>query len=203
MRVLIDGENLRHQIAHVLLSKGLITEVNNYFPFDLAGFCGAIIKDETIEISYYTTKIKQPKYAIPKALEAKISTITEANRRWVADLTNQSVRVVKAGYLRIRESSACVHCGKRTQVLQEKGVDVRVAADMIVAAQKEPALVLVSSDSDLVPAIEAAVVLGSRVTYLCYAGTLNRSVAAVAYKTVTFDDADVVQWFGKFGDRNE
>src|SRR6218665_895508 len=99
MQVLIDGENLRHQIAHVLLAKGLITEVNNYFPFNLAGFCKAVIKDENVSVSYYTTKIKQPKYAIPKALENKITFITEANRRWVADLTNQSVRVVKAGYL--------------------------------------------------------------------------------------------------------
>lgn len=200
MHILIDGENLRHQIAHVLLAKGLITEVNNYFPFNLAGFCKAIAQDDTATINYYTTKIKQPKYTIPKALEEKIATITEANRRWVADLTNQSVRVVKAGYLRVRESSACVHCGKRTQVLQEKGVDVRVASDMLLTAQSEPSVVLVSSDSDLVPAIETATILGSRVTYFCYAGTLNRSMAAVAYKTITFDDADVVQWFGKTGE---
>lgn len=201
MRVLIDGENLRHQIAHVLLAKNLITEVNAYFPFNLSGFCKTVLKDDSIEINYYTTKIKAPQYEIPAALTAKIAAITESNRRWVADLTNQSIRVIKAGHLRVRESSACVHCGKRTQVLQEKGVDVRVSADMILAAQKDPSVVLVSSDSDLVPAIEAATILGSRVAYLCYAGTLNRSVAAAAYKTITFDDADVVQWFGKSGER--
>ncbi|EDK72430.1 hypothetical protein TM7_0453, partial [candidate division TM7 genomosp. GTL1] len=193
-----DGENFRHQIAHILLEHEKITEKNIFFKFDFYGFCSEIIGEEHLKITYYTTKIKQPRQKIPKALEKNIASISAANRRWVAWLTNQKIKVVKAGHLRVRESNACIHCGKRTLVLQEKGVDVRVATDLVhFARQKKGPIVLGSSDSDIVPALEVAAGLGAPIIYLCYASQLNRSVAAAASKVITFDDKDVLKYFGK------
>lgn len=195
MRVLIDGENLRHQVAHILYTNNKIKEKNGYFPFHLVAFLEEVLGDKALEPVYYTTRIKQPNMPVPIRLQKHITTIGEANRRWVADLTNQKVKVVKAGHLRIRESSACIHCHKKTLVLQEKGVDVRVATDLVQTTSKEGYITLASSDSDLTPAMQAAKANGIRITYLCYAGWLNRSVSAQAHKTVTFDDADVVRHF--------
>jgi uncharacterized LabA/DUF88 family protein len=198
MKLLVDGENFRHQIAAILLAHKKIDDKSADFMFDFNGFCQALLNDaQGFNITYYTTKIKQPNYKIPLKLTKRITAISTANRKWIARLTNQHVRVVKAGYLRVRESNACVHCGKKTLVLQEKGVDVRLATDLVRAAQQKVGhIALGSSDSDLVPAMQAATMLGAEITYVCYAGTLNRSVAACAKKVLTFDDDIVLKHFG-------
>ncbi len=194
MRVLIDGENLRHQIAHVLHSAGLLQDWNEYFKFDIQSFLHDVLQTTDTQVMYYTTRVKQPGQKIPVKLKTKIESITKANRKWIADLANQNITIIKAGYLSVRESSSCIHCGKKTLNLQEKGVDVRVATDVLVAAYgQEKQLALASSDSDLVPALAAARGLGLQVTYICYSGWLNRSVASQAHKTLTFDDQLVLK----------
>jgi uncharacterized LabA/DUF88 family protein len=197
VKILIDGENLRHQLAYVLGQNGVISDKHAYFRFDLVGFLQEALRVNKVDVTYYTTRIKRPAQKVPMKLQRRITKISEANRRWVADMTNQKIDVVKAGYLRVRESSACVHCSKKTLVLQEKGVDVRVATDLVILShgESEDNVVLVSSDSDLIPAIEAAKRAGLVTTYLCYAGWLNRSVASQANKTITFDDGLVLKYF--------
>ncbi len=190
MKVLIDGENFRHQLAHVLYEHGKLPKKNEYFSFDINGFLHEVLHGHQLKPVYYTTRLKHAE-RIPVRLKRQIDVISKANRRWIADLTNADIKVVKAGYLRVRESSACVHCGKKTLVLQEKGVDVRVAIDLVLNAAPRKQLALMSSDSDLVPALEAAKKAGVHTYYICYAGWVNRSVSAVAYKTITFDD-DVI-----------
>lgn len=195
-KVLIDGENLRHQIAHVLQAHKKISDKNGYFQFGLRSFLAEALHDEKLELTYYATRIKQPRQKIPSKLQKQITVISNANRKWVADLNNQNVKVIKSGYLRVRESTPCIYCNKRTLTLQEKGVDVGVSADLILAGNgKSENIVLASSDSDLIPAIEAANRVGVKTTYFCYAGWLNRSVAAQTYKTITFDDALVLKYF--------
>ncbi len=195
MIVLIDGENLRHQIAHILKEESKIADKNAYFKFDLIGFLQEVLTQKNLDVTYYTTKIKQPQQKIPLKLQKRIAAIMDANRHWIADITNQQIKVVKAGYLRVRESNACVHCGKKTMVLQEKGVDVRVATDLVLSSRFKKELILVSSDSDLVPAIQASKKGGATINYLCYAGWLNRSVATQTKKTITFDTPIVLKYF--------
>lgn len=197
MKVLIDGENFRHQIAAALVDSGHLHAArrNAFFKFDLESFLYDVLGEPSLEIVYYTTKIKQPNFSIPQRLVKKLQVINEANRKWVAFLTNQGVRIVKAGYLRVRESSACIHCSKKTLVLQEKGVDVRVATDLVLTAMQGDPVVLISSDSDIVPALEAAKRKGSAVTYLCPASRLNASIATMCTKVITFDNKKVTQYY--------
>jgi len=197
MKVLIDGENLRHRLAGILYQRKKIADKNANFKFDLYGFLQDSLRTKSLDVVYYTTRIKQPDYKIPVNLQKLITSISESNRRWIADLTNQDISIVKSGYLSVRESNKCVHCGKKTLVLQEKGVDVRIATDLVIESQKsqKKEIVLGSSDSDLIPAIQAAARLGQKTTYFCYAGWLNRAVATHAYKTITFDDALVLKHF--------
>lgn len=196
MKVLIDGENLRHQLAHILKSKNLIKSKNGYFKFNLKDFFSDLLDDKNLDIVYYTTRVRNPTFKVPVALQKNIKQITDANRKWLSDLTNQNIKIVKAGYLRVRESNSCIHCGKKTLVLQEKGVDVRVATDLVQCQKNNKQVALVSSDSDLTPAMSATKNEGVYIYYICYSGWLNRSVASQAHKTITFDDKLVIKHFG-------
>jgi uncharacterized LabA/DUF88 family protein len=196
MKILIDGENFRHQIAYVLEANGNIADKHSYFPFDWSGFLAEATGSTDNETTYYTTKIKQPHNPVSAEFERRIAEISAANRRQIADLTNQGIHTVKAGNLKLHKSYRCENCGHETLMLQEKGVDVRVAIDLLLAsATGAQEIVLVSSDSDLIPALDAVKGKESNVVYLCYVGWLNRAVSASVYKTLTFDDNLVVKYY--------
>ena len=56
----------------------------------------------------------------------------------------------------------------KTDVYHEKGVDVLIAVDMLVAAYENlcDKIILISSDTDLLPAIDKAKALGKVVEYI-------------------------------------
>jgi hypothetical protein len=60
----------------------------------------------------------------------------------------------------------------------EKGIDVKLAVDLIYAAMRKDAaaLVLFSSDTDLLPAVELATEIGIRVEAACWDGTKRLSI---------------------------
>jgi uncharacterized LabA/DUF88 family protein len=64
-----------------------------------------------------------------------------------------------------KEIAACPHCGKRLAGTVEKGVDTAIATAMMRLAWEKAydVAVLVSSDGDLVPAIELLALKGTRV----------------------------------------
>ena len=196
MQILVDGENFRHQVANVLAEQGKVANKHEYFPFDWTGFLAEATGSPDNEITYYTTKIKYPNHPVSAEFEQRIADISAANRRQIADLTNQGIRVVKAGNLKLHKSYRCENCGHETLVLQEKGVDVRVAIDLLLAsATGEHDIALVSSDSDLIPALDAVKDKESSIIYLAYAGWINHAVSAAAAKTLTFDDALIEKYY--------
>ena len=204
MRVIIDGENLRHQLSRILIEAGALenSAKNDYFPFNMRDFLANILaSNNTSHICYYTTRVKQPTYKIPQQLSEKLDKISTSHRKWIAKLSSQNITVIKAGHLKIRESNACVHCGKKTLVLQEKGVDVRIATDLLQAAKEHQPIVLVSSDSDLVPSLQTARKLGAKVTYVCPADRVNRALVANTDKVITFDSDKVLTYFRNTHDK--
>lgn len=188
MKVFIDGENLRHRLVSVLFQERLIQDRDEIFSVDVRQLIHAALPETPETISYFTTRIKQPTFEIPEKLQHKITSIQEAHRRWIAMLTNQGIRVVKAGNLKVKESNACFHCGRRTMVLQEKGVDVRLAAEMVMAAVHDNVkdIVLLSSDADMIPALEIARRAGASITYLCFGEEQNDALVAATDKTITY-----------------
>jgi uncharacterized LabA/DUF88 family protein len=201
MKVYVDGENLRHRLVGALLGARLIESSDMIFSLNVPALLELALNEKPESISYYTTRIKQPKFPVPQKLAEKIGSIQESHRRWIAELTNQGVRVVKSGQLKVRESSACIHCGKKTLILQEKGVDVRLATDMVMAAiqDKTPHIVVLSSDADMIPALEVVRHAGSKITYLCFAEEVNRAIAAVADQTITYTRQNIIDVYKRSG----
>jgi uncharacterized LabA/DUF88 family protein len=86
------------------------------------------------------------------------------NKRWLPYHANQGVRLVRVGQLKVHDGKTCKSCGKSTEVLLEKGVDVKIAVDLVGA---DSIVYLFSSDSDLIPAVLAARMTKVRSTKRC------------------------------------
>ncbi len=197
MKVFIDGENLRHRLVSALYHERRIHDRDDMIKVDVRQLVTEALGEAPDEILYYTTKIRQPDFEIPHKLQHKITTIQESHRRWIADLTNQGIKVIKAGTLKVHESRTCYECGKRTILLHEKGVDVRVAIDIVQSALARPAehIVILSSDSDLLPAIEVARRSGAKVTYLCGEGEENETLALTMDDKRTYSHQQIIASF--------
>ena len=197
MKVFIDGENLRHRLVQVLYQERAIHDRDENFKLDVRQLIHDALPETPESINYYTTRIKQPKFEIPEALEHKIAAIQEAHRRWIAMLTNQSIQVVKAGNLKVHESNACFHCGRRTMVLQEKGVDVRLASEVVMAAVHDNVtdIVVLSSDADMIPALNIARKGGASITYLCFDEERNHALEVATDRTIVYTREQILNNF--------
>jgi uncharacterized LabA/DUF88 family protein len=197
MKVYIDGENLRHRLVSGLLSAHKIEDGDEYFKADIRRLITEALKETPDEISYYTTRIRQPDFEIPEKLRDQITSIQESHRRWIAELTNQGVRVVKAGLLKVHENSPCYHCGRRTMVLQEKGVDVRMATEMVLAATRDgtKTIVVLSSDADMIPALEVVRAADTKVIYMCFEEEKNEALQAATDQIVTYSRQNIIDAF--------
>lgn len=197
MKVFIDGENFRHRLAGVLVQEGLLGDYDQPFEFDIQALLVLALAETPEQVSYYTSRVKQPHFDVPSEMIDRIDGIRERSRRWVASLSNQGITVIKAGYLKVRESSKCIHCGKKTLILQEKGVDVRLATDVVLAAavDHERHIAVLSSDADMIPALESARASGATVTYLSFAEELNGAIASVSSQTLTYSRRNITDVF--------
>lgn len=197
MKVFIDGENFRHRLAGVLVQAGLLSDYDQPFEFDVQALLVLALAETPEQVSYYTSRVKQPHFDVPQEMIDRIDGIRERSRRWIASLSNQGILVIKAGYLKVRESSKCIHCGKKTLILQEKGVDVRLATDFVLAAAVDHIhhIAVLSSDADMIPALESARASGATVTYLCFAEELNAAIASVSSQTLTYSRRNITDVF--------
>lgn len=197
MKLYIDGENLRHRLVSVLHQEHLIGDRDDMFSVDVRQLVQNALGEVPESITYYTTRIKQPKFDIPELLTHKITSIQESHRRWIAMLTNQGIEVVKAGNLKVKESNPCYHCGRRTMVLQEKGVDVRVASDIVMASihDKVQDIAVLSSDADMIPALNIARRGGANITYVCFQEEQNDALIKVTDRMVTYTRQHIVNAF--------
>jgi uncharacterized LabA/DUF88 family protein len=197
VKVFIDGENLRHRLVSVLHQEHLIGDRDDTFQVDIRQLIHAALPETPESIAYYTTRIKQPTFDIPEMLTQKITSIQEAHRRWIAMLTNQGIKVVKAGNLKVKESNACYHCGRRTMVLQEKGVDVRLASEVVMAAVHDNItdIVVLSSDADMIPALNIARKGGAHITYMAFGEEVNHAMEVATDRTVLYTRAQIKQAF--------
>ena len=202
MKVYVDGENFRHGLANVLMAEGLIANSRELTAFPLRQVLTDVLAITDLEIAYYTSKIKLPRgYKPSEAILNRASEINEFNRKWTAALLRQDIEHIKAGYLKVKSGEPCRKCGERIEILQEKGVDVRIAVDIVtqISRGKRSQLALMSSDTDLIPAIDRARKQGVHVVYVCFGEAVNRAVSASVDETITISNAKVAQYFkGQF-----
>lgn len=200
MKLFIDGENCRQALSKILQEEGLVKASREITKYRLADLLRDVTstKANDLDIRYYASEIKLPSGYKPTAETMKqVNKIKEYSRKWVPNLQLQKIEYIKAGNLKVRQAKPCANCGKSLEVLQEKGVDVRVAVDMLESAYsgKDKKIVVMSSDTDLCPALHKVRAKGVRLVYLCFADSLNRAVSAVCHETLTIPRAKVVEYY--------
>ncbi len=195
MIVYVDGENVVHQIMDALKRTGRESLREELLTVDMAGLIRHLVRKKDLTIKYYATTLQVVK--TDAEVEQRSRDMIAWTARWVNHLTNQGIEVIKAGKLMAREGIVCKNCGYQQTVFREKGVDVRLAVDLVVDAEDEKLLVVWSSDADLLPAVQVAKDRGARVKNLAHKDALNWALARQCGEWQTFTDAELIKLVSK------
>lgn len=153
--ILIDGSNFYFKLKDL--------NFNRLLDFDFRKFTKYLAnKTKLIEVCYYVGRIRQDK-------TKKTEKLFGSQQKLIALLKKFGVRY-SLGYLM-----------KTDGKYHEKGVDVQIATDMLIASYEDTCdkIILVSSDTDLAPAIKKARQEGKKVEYIGFSH--NPSVAMVSF----------------------
>jgi len=141
--VIIDGSNLYHKLRSLDLSK--------LHQFDYFGFCQSLTKgSKLIQLYFCIGKIHA------KQQDAKARKMMAKQQSLVTRLQKQDF-IIQFGYLL-----------KYNDHFHEKGTDIQMAVDLLRGAYKNTYDIayLISSDSDLIPAIAEVQALSKTVEYV-------------------------------------
>lgn len=191
--VYIDGQNFLYKAADVLITAQKIKEKQDLHTFSFRSLIEDLLGEKEIEIRFYGTRLKR--YKNPADIASKSKIMVDSQRRLRNALNNQRILFVESGKLKLRDGDICKTCGKQDPRFQEKGVDVRIAVDMLIDAydNKVQKLVLISSDTDLLPAIQNVIAKGKKVTYIGFSDKLTKAIVVTATETQIIRDTEIIQ----------
>jgi uncharacterized LabA/DUF88 family protein len=144
--VIFDGSNF----YHILKNKEV--EIHGTLRFQYRRIAEWLSNGrDVVEIRYYVGVAK-----FDKNNPEKSQRIVSSQQKLFAELEKQKIKLVR-GYMMRNDG-----------IYHEKGVDVRMAVDMIVGAYEDnfDTVVLISSDTDLIPAVENVIKKGKRIEYV-------------------------------------
>jgi uncharacterized LabA/DUF88 family protein len=197
--IYIDGENFLHRVEDVLRDAKKIKDKSEITKLAVRSLLVEIFPEYSeLEIRYYGTKVRIADIEDASILK-RAETIAESQRRLKRDLTNQKIDFIISGSLRVRETK-CRKCNNTTLVFKEKGVDVRMAVDIIQDANPVTHQIIVSSDSDLLPAINVARHKNkSRLTYVHHAEQANYAMIKATNESRVFTANQILKAYKPSG----
>ncbi len=191
--VYIDGQNFLYKAADVLIAAKKIKEKQDLHTFSFRSLIEDLLDEKEVEIRFYGTRLRR--YKEPADIAKKSQVMVDSQRRLRNTLNAQNLLFIESGKLKLRDGDICKTCGKQDSRFQEKGVDVRIAVDMVVDAcdNKAQKLVLVSSDTDLLPAIQNVISRGKSVVYVGFSDKLTKAIVVTATETQIIRDAEIIR----------
>ena len=156
------------------------------------------IAGNDVEIVFYGAKVRVRK-DLDDSIREKTTLFSDVARRLRNTLRNQDIIFKEIGKLKVRDSDVCHNCQHRDLRMQEKGVDVGMAVDIVVDACNGviDEVVLVSSDTDLLPAIQAAKAQAVKVTYIGFSDKMTKAIARQADVSMFICDQKIVDAFNR------
>jgi uncharacterized LabA/DUF88 family protein len=181
----IDGENFLHKIKEVLKKEGKAVNLDKV---DYSELMKVPLKGLKIGRKvFYSSKLRYDDRTPKKSKE-----LIQFQRRLKTNLEKQGFEFVLAGNVRAQE---VVVDGKIELIFKEKGVDVKIAVDMVSLAcdKKVDTAILCSSDSDLQPAVMELKNRGIEVVYLGFEINPNRGLGFTTNRTILFRNSEVLK----------
>lgn len=174
--VQFDGSNFYNKVKKIVPDLHLTN-------FDYSSFSKNITGFKRNKIVYYVGEIK--KFNNDKKSQALYS----GQQSLFSNLRNQEIDI-KTGYILFTD-------GKH----HEKGVDVQIAIDIVRGAVRNEYDVcyLISSDTDLIPAIKDATSFGKKVIYVAFEHYVSHALLNNCTSTMILKKSDFI----KFGKRNK
>lgn len=185
--LLIDGENFKGKVKTVFKEAGKSRPV--WHEYNFRGLIDRVLtgvkRDREI---FYFARLKEHEETQEKSRQ-----LIEEQRLLKTHLENQGFEVVLAGRVRgqVEDDEK-----KGILVFREKGVDVRIAVDMVSLAcdKKASEIILGSSDSDLQPAIKEVRDRAVRCVYLGFEALPNKGLSYTTNRTILIRDAEVLNF---------
>lgn len=173
--VLIDGENLVYGLRHLLGTDGNKADRSAVDGFNFRGLLEEILADNLpTQILWFGAKLRV--YDQAEEIRIKSESAVRQQSYFVNEIQKQKITFIKIGYLRAREVE--LKDGTTEWKLTEKGVDVGLAVRIATEADSETEIVVVSADTDLLPAFKAAKKQGARLIHIGYE---YRPIASLGY----------------------
>lgn len=181
--VLIDGENFKAKIAAVCKSNGKPRP--KWYLYDYAGLFKKIVQHHNIDQHiFYFARIKEHPQTRNKSKQ-----LIEEQRLLKTHLQRQGFTVILIGRVQGQIDNG-------TLVFKEKGVDVKIAVDMVTLScdKKAKILFLVSSDSDLQPAVQEVIKRGVDCIYIGFEHQPNKGLKYTTQQTILISDSEVLEY---------
>lgn len=144
------------------------------------------------KLSFYFAKLKEHKDTKKKSKE-----LIENRRLLKTHLESkaQNFKVVVSGRVRGHYEGTI----KKVLVFREKGVDVRIAVDMVSLAcdKKLKTAILASSDSDLQPAVKELRNRKREVIYLGFEQSSNKGLTYTTNRTILIRNSEILKNYNK------
>jgi uncharacterized LabA/DUF88 family protein len=180
--VLIDGENLNYGLRHLLGNNGRPADRFALSGFNYRGLLEEILADSVpSEILWFGARLRV--YDQTEEVKLKSESAIRLQSYFVNEIQRQRITFVKIGYLRAREVE--LKDGTTEWKLVEKGVDVGLAVRIVAEANPDTEIVIVSADTDLLPAFKQAQKQGARLIHLGYEHRPIASLSSASHATRT------------------
>lgn len=183
--LLVDGENFKAKIRTAFRLAGVDRPA--WHEYDFAGLFGHVLKGSVIsQTRFYFGKLRFDPDSPQKSKQ-----LIEEQRQLKTHLEASGFEVVLAGQVRGQGEG-------RRKIFKEKGVDVRIAVDMVASAcdGRASQVIVASSDSDLQPAIHEAKKRGVFCVYLGFEQNPNKGLTYTTGRAILIRNAEVLQ-FGR------
>ena len=184
----IDGENLKGKIKIVFRGEG--REKPIWPSYDFKGLLDRVLKGITIDRKvFYFARIKEHEDSKKKSKE-----LIEEQRLLKTHLEAQGFEVILSG--RVRGQMEVGRDRNPVLIFKEKGVDVKIAVDMVSLScdKKIREIILGSSDSDLQPAIKEVMERKVNCIYLGFETQPNKGLSYTTNRTILIRNSEVLEF---------
>ncbi|MBP6860150.1 MAG: NYN domain-containing protein [Candidatus Pacebacteria bacterium] len=186
--LLIDGENFKGKIKTVFKNAGKERPV--WYEYDFKGLLDKVLDGLAIDRKvFYFARVKEHQDSREKSKQ-----LIEEQRYLKDHLEKHGFEVILSGRVRGQWEEGLG--GKKALVFKEKGVDVKVAVDMVSLScdKRAKEIILGSSDSDLQPAIKEVRDRGIACMYLGFEAQPNKGLTYTTNRTILIRDAEVLEF---------